>query len=90
MVNINRLIWNDWNVAHIARHKVKPKEIEEVCTTKSVTSSTYLGRIRLIGAAHNKKILTVILAPKGKGVYYPITARPASRKERKLYKKRRR
>jgi len=31
------------------------------------------------------RMLTVILAPKGENVYYAVTARPASRKERSLY-----
>jgi hypothetical protein len=32
-------------------------------------------------------MLAIILDPEGRGVYYPVTARPASRKERALYQR---
>ena len=31
MIRVDRLIWDERNVAHIARHKVMPQEVEEVC-----------------------------------------------------------
>ena len=30
-------------------------------------------------------MLAVVLAPEGGGAYYPVTARPASQKERRRY-----
>jgi hypothetical protein len=30
-------------------------------------------------------MIAVVLDPRGHGVYYPVTARPASRKERRYY-----
>jgi len=30
-VRIDELIWDDWNVEHIAGHDVEPEEVEEVC-----------------------------------------------------------
>jgi uncharacterized DUF497 family protein len=30
-------------------------------------------------------MLAVVLDPQGEGAYYPVTARPASRKERRYY-----
>lgn len=45
-----------------------------------------LCRKRVIGATQDGRILTIILAPSGKSeIYYPVTARPADRKERALY-----
>ena len=86
MLFIHRLIWDSWNVTHIARHRVAPEEAEEACHGRPMTSKTYKGRIRVVGPTRSRRILTVILAPKGRGVYYPVTARPASRKERLRYK----
>ena len=81
---IHRLIWDIWNMAHLARHDVIPDEVEEVCHAMPVTSQTYTGRIRVIGPTHSHRMLTVILAPTEEpGVYDPITARPADRKERR-------
>ncbi len=48
---------------------------------------TYDERLLLIGPALNGRMLVVILGPtKKRGVYYPVTARPASKKERNLYR----
>ena len=86
MLTIRRLIWDAWNIAHIARHRVIPEEVEEVCHGTPITSATYKGRIRVVGPTQARRMLTVILAPMDQpGVYYPITARPADRKERRNY-----
>jgi hypothetical protein len=87
MLTIKRLIWDDWNVEHIARHDVSPEEVEEVCQQEPMVDQTYAGRLRLIGETDSGRDLTVILAPKDEpGVYYPITARPASVNERLMYR----
>jgi uncharacterized DUF497 family protein len=85
MLVVQRLVWDDWNIAHIARHDVVPDDVEAVCHNDPIVSATYNDRLRVIGATHGGAILTVILAPEGEGAYYVITARPASRKERRLY-----
>lgn len=86
MILVRLLIWDTSNVAHIARHEVVPEEVEQVCHGDFVSSETYNGRIRVIGATNAGRMLTVILAPQGRGVYYPVTARPASLKERRRYR----
>jgi uncharacterized DUF497 family protein len=87
MPSICHLIWDTWNVAHIARHNVIPEEVEEVCHGRAFFSeNTYKGRLRVIGPNAAGRVLTVILAPEGEGMYYPVTARTASRKERQRYR----
>lgn len=87
MVLIERLIWDPWNVGHIARHGVRPQEVEEVRHSPFVTRATYSNRILLIGHTHDERTLAVILAPtEDENEYYVVTARPASRKERRLYR----
>ncbi|MBI4317159.1 MAG: BrnT family toxin [Chloroflexi bacterium] len=88
MVIIRRLIWDPWNVAHIADHQVIPEEVEEVCHGRPMTSTTLEDRLRVVGPTLAGRMLTVILAAKEEGVYYLVTARPASRKERRLYQQR--
>jgi uncharacterized DUF497 family protein len=90
MLLVRRLIWDTWNIAHIARHDVIPDEVEDVCHGQPVTSQTYKGRIRVVGPTRSHRMLTVILAPTEEpGVYYPVTARPADRKERRNYEQQR-
>jgi len=87
MVVIKRLIWDPWNIAHIAHHGVTPDAAEEVCHGDPVTSATHHDRLRVVGPADDGRMLTVILDPEldEVGVYYPVSARPASRKERRRY-----
>jgi len=86
MVYVRRLIWDEWNIVHIARHGVTPDEVEQVCHAPAMTSETYKARLRVVGPTDEGRMLTAILAPQQEeGVYYPITARPASRKERRRY-----
>lgn len=86
MVYIRHLIWDPWNVAHIACHQVSPEEGEEVCHGSPLVQQGYQRRIVLIGPTLAGRMLAVVLDPEGRGVYYPVTARPASHKERALYR----
>lgn len=85
MTFVQRLVWNTWNVAHIARHEVAPEEVEEVCHGEPLALRGYRNRIILIGPTDVGRMLAVVLGPEAEGVYYPVTARPASRKERRFY-----
>jgi predicted DNA binding CopG/RHH family protein len=69
MVYVRRLRWDAWNIGHIARHEVTPDEIEQMCRGETLTSETYRDRLRLIGPVDAGRMLTVILAPDGNGVY---------------------
>jgi len=84
-VVIAELLWDEWNTTHIARHDVIPEEVEEVCRGDAHAEQSREGRIRVVASTQAGRMLSVVLAPKGEGKYYPITARPASRKERRTY-----
>lgn len=47
---------------------------------------TYQGRLLVIGPNAAGNLLTAVLAPEGEDVYYVVTARPAAKKERRLYR----
>ena len=85
MLHIRRLVWDPGNIAHIARHDVTVDEVEEVGHGDPVALRSYLTRIVLIGPTQAGRMLAVVLEPEGEDVYYPVTARPASRKERRYY-----
>lgn len=89
MIYIQRLIWDSWNVGHIARHNVTPDEVEEACHTAPLVQETHSGRFLLTGPTANGRMLAVVLDPELEtGVYYPVTARSADRKERRMYAER--
>ena len=85
MPTVRRLIWDTFNVPHIARHDVTPDEVEEVCHGAHVDLQSYQRRLVVIGPTEAGRMLAVVLDHVGHGVYYPVTARPASRKERQYY-----
>jgi len=87
MLVVRRLIWDPGNVAHIARHAVTPEEVEEVCHGEPVVQVGKRGRLLVFGPTLAGRMLTVVLDPESAaaGVYYPVTARPTSRRERAIY-----
>ncbi len=83
---IKRLVWDDWNETHIAEHEVIPDEVEEICQANSQTEGAKKGRIRVTGLTKNGRLISVFLDPEPEdGVYYPVSARDASKKERRSY-----
>ena len=91
MLLIRRLIWDKWNVAHIAHHDVIPDEVEEVCHGEYIVREGYKRRVMLIGPTKTERILAVVLDPEEeKGMYYVVTARPADREERRIYQEEKR
>lgn len=84
MVKIRQLIWDNWNVRHIKRHKVNENEVEEACRSQLKSFKTYKERLIIFGKTKKGKLLTVILSPEGAKRYYVVTARNMSRKERSL------
>jgi len=85
MVFIRRLVWDPGNVAHIARHQVTPEEVEDVCHGDYILGEAHTGRLLLIGPTQAGRMLAVVLEPEAEETYDVVTARPADRKERRLY-----
>jgi hypothetical protein len=86
MLVVRRLIWDAWNTAHIARHEVTRAEVDEICHAHPVVQQGNKGRAALSGKTAAGRFLIVILDPEPEpGVYYPITAYPASGRYRRIY-----
>lgn len=87
MLIVRKLIWDAWNISHIARHHVTQDEVEEICHSDALVEKGHTGRLLIIGLAKGNRIITVIIDPEPeKEVYYVVTARPSSKRERKMYK----
>ena len=74
-------------MAHIARHGVTLDEVEEVYRGEPEARAIYGGRIAVIGPTHSGRMLVVVLEPVGEDEYYPLSARRASRRERRWYER---
>lgn len=46
---------------------------------------TYNNRYLVIAPLSNKRLLAIVLASVGESKYYPVSARIASKKERRMY-----
>lgn len=87
-MTIAELIWDDWNIRHIARHNVIPEEVEEVCESNNINvSKSRKQTYRIIGKTLAGRYLFIILALKGRSSFYIVTARDATFSERKLFKR---
>ncbi|HET9920928.1 MAG TPA: hypothetical protein VFQ30_13850 [Ktedonobacteraceae bacterium] len=89
-ISILELVWDDVNEQHIwERHQLTRSEVEEVAygpAENLVVRRTYGERYLVIGPNTERKLFVLILAPKGTGKFYPVSARPASQKERRDYR----
>ncbi len=85
MLYIRELLFDDWNEDHIAQHGITPEEVEQACLANPLVSKVREQRLRAIGQTEAGRYLAIILAHRGRGIYYPITARDATVAERKLY-----
>jgi len=81
-----KLLWNEWNIAHIAKHGVSVKEVEEAVGDRKAIIKKMRKRHSLIGSAWGR-ILFIVLEKQRNG-YFVITARDATKAEKKLYRKR--
>lgn len=83
---IKKLVWDEWNREHIAKHNVEQEEIIEVCQTKNIFTRGRSGSYKMIGQTDNGRYLTIILSPRAGGYFYPMTARDADDKEKRRFK----
>ena len=83
---IKNLIWDEWNIEHIARHGANPEEIEQVCQGKHLANNLENKTYRIIGQTANGRYLTIFLSPRNKQSYYPVTARNSTQREKREHK----
>lgn len=86
MLTIRQLIWDAWNIEHISRHNVTPEEVDEICMAEPLVQQGSNDRLAVSGKTNAGRFLVIILDPESKpGVYYVVTAFPASGKYRKIF-----
>lgn len=82
---IHRLIWDERNISHIAKHNVTPSEAEKVCYSPKSIVYRRGDRYIVLGQTGAGRYLFVVLEFLGKGTARVITARDMDKKERRLY-----
>lgn len=84
-IKIEKLIWDNFNLNHLSKHGVIKLDIEESIKNVIYHEHSYLDRYIVI-VKNDEKILSLIVSRKGPKTYYIVSARNASRKERKKQK----
>ncbi len=84
-MKIDELVFNERNIEHIARHSVLPEEIKQVVGGKILPLEAKLGRVMIVGKTKAGRSLAIVLEKVKGNIYFPVTARDADRKERKMY-----
>jgi uncharacterized DUF497 family protein len=83
---VEKLEWDEVNIAHIARHNISTDEVEEVCDREPVVKEGHKNRLFLIGSTKQGRMVTVILNPtEREDEYRPITAYEASKSSIRVY-----
>jgi len=88
-VRVRKLLWDDWNIAHIARRQITPEDIDWLLAGMDPGPRFDKGRTGTLAAWGKDKrdrYLLLILAERSTGVYYPVTARPMTTREKSRYK----
>ena len=82
--------WDEDNVAHIARHKVYPDEVEELAFDDEPWIRKGRGETRyMLGYTISGRYLFIVYILKGKGIARVVTPMDMDEKSRRLYRKRR-
>lgn len=80
---IKKLVWEEYNIEHIKKHNVNLKELEEAVKNFIAHKIGKKGRYIAIGRS-GKRLISLVIKRKDSGIYYLVTARDSSRKERRL------
>ena len=81
-IKIKKLVWDSYNVVHIEKHNVAQDEAEDIAKNMLAHKIGKKGRYIALGRS-GSRLLSLVLNRKGPGVYYVVTARDSSKKERR-------
>ncbi|HEV8683313.1 MAG TPA: BrnT family toxin [Actinomycetota bacterium] len=93
-LRLDELLWDEDNEEHIARHGVRPEEVEEVVFDRASlflrTRREEVQRYLVLGLTEAGRALFVVLEPLGQTRAYVVSARDMTDGERRRFKGRRR
>jgi len=88
-LRITDIAWDEDTIAHIAKHGVEPKEVEEVCFKMNpFIFKSRENRYYALGQTESGRYLTIIFEYLVQNKAKIITARAMSESERRLFKRR--
>lgn len=82
---VEKLVWTEWNIEHIKKHKVTKMEADWVYETSNVKVLSHSNRIIILGETKKRRLLSIIVSYTNPKKPYVVSARDMSRKERIIY-----
>lgn len=83
----DEFLWNDRNVAHIARHNVRPIEVEQVWrATRLLVRQGREGVALALGTTDSGRYLFLVISEADDGRKYCVTARDMTMTERREFR----
>ena len=92
-MRLEHLEWDEWNVEHIAGHRVEPEEVESACHAERQlvrhAGITRYGLVRyhVYSQTEDGRYLFIVLDQEAPGVFYTVTAREMTESEKRTFKK---
>jgi uncharacterized DUF497 family protein len=88
---VEDLIWNEENIEHIADHRVRPQEVEDVIwDTPLFEKRRGPRRYHVYGQTSGGRYLFIVLDREHDAVFYVVTARDMEEQEKGYYRRRKR
>lgn len=89
---MNRFRWNDWNIDHLARHRVTPSEAEYLVNLARRPYPQQIGdeKFYVAGQSADGTYLQVIYVLDPDETIYVIHARPLTDREKRVYRRNKR
>ncbi len=81
-IRVKTIIWDGWNIEHIKKHSVSIRETEEAGGNIIYHRKTDKNRYLAVGRSKHRMI-TIIIRRLESTTYFLVSARDASKKERK-------
>jgi uncharacterized DUF497 family protein len=80
--------WDEGNISHLKRHRIKPSEVEEVFRNDPAIRGHEVvsgeDRWTSVGTTNSLRVLAVVFTVR-EGIIRPITGWPADRRSKKEY-----
>lgn len=86
---IRGFVWDDENLAHIARHGVSPEEVEETLVGEPLLLRGPEDRYLAYGRTENDRWVFAVYVIRRRGRVRVLTARDMTVRERRLYQRKR-
>ncbi len=92
-MRIDELIWDDWNIEHIAEHGVEPEEVDSLTieryhlVRRAGVTRYGLPRYHLYGQTDTGRYLFVVLDREEGHAFYVVTARDMNTAEKRAFQR---